>query len=153
MQHDTGRVSCRDFLPRIERLRSTSNLGDRLKTWRQPSAPGCALRRGQVKSCHRRLRLLGALHKVSSNAQRQRRETEMPDSDFFGGLAPAHPRVRRPNSLIALEVLPTGRPVGAEIRGVDLALPVPADLAAALRAAWLEHLVLLFRDQHLDAGN
>ena len=77
----------------------------------------------------------------------------MPDSDFFGGLAPAHPRVRRPNSLIALEVLPTGRPVGAEIRGVDLALPVPADLAAALRVAWLEHLVLLFRDQHLDAGN
>src|SRR5262249_42464029 len=33
-----------------------------------------------------------------------------------------------------------------------LAQPVPDELAAALRQAWLDHLVLLFRDQYLDAG-
>jgi len=77
----------------------------------------------------------------------------MPDSDFFDGLAHARPPARQSNSLASLEVLLTGRPVGAEIRGVDLSQPVPADLAAALRAAWLQHLVLLFRGQYLDAGS
>ena len=32
------------------------------------------------------------------------------------------------NSLSALEVLPTGKAVGAEIRGVDLSKPVPEDV-------------------------
>jgi taurine dioxygenase len=75
----------------------------------------------------------------------------MADSDFFDGLAHARASARRPNSLGALEVVPTGRPVGAEMRGVDLSQPVPAELAAALREAWLRHIVLLFRDQYLDA--
>jgi taurine dioxygenase len=74
------------------------------------------------------------------------------DGDFFGGLAARRSGGIRENQASRLEIVPTGRPVGAEIRGVDLSLPVPADLAAALRAAWLEHLVLLFRDQYLDAG-
>jgi len=39
--------------------------------------------------------------------------------------------------------------LGAEIRGVDLSQPVPADAFAAIRRAWLEHLVLRFRDQAL----
>ena len=77
----------------------------------------------------------------------------MPDSHFFGGLADARPPARHPNSVATLEVLSTGRPVGAEIRGVDLSQPVPVDLAAALRSAWLQHLVLLFRGQYLDAGH
>ena len=77
----------------------------------------------------------------------------MSDSDFFGGLAHAGPAGRPPNSLAALEVVSTGRPVGAEIRGVDLSQPVPSDLAAALRSAWLQHLVLLFRGQYLGAGH
>ena len=46
------------------------------------------------------------------------------------------------------EVVPTGAAVGAEIRGLDVrALDAPG--FAALRAAWLEHKVLLFRDQIL----
>ncbi|HET8995289.1 MAG TPA: TauD/TfdA family dioxygenase [Acetobacteraceae bacterium] len=77
----------------------------------------------------------------------------MPDSDFFGGLAKAHPPATRPNTLAALEIVPTGRAVGAEVRGVDLSQPVPAELAAALHSAWLDHLVLLFRDQYLDAAH
>ena len=54
------------------------------------------------------------------------------------------------NTLDALEVVPTGTALGAEVRGVDLMLPVPDALARALRRAWYEHLVLLFRGQHLD---
>jgi taurine dioxygenase len=79
------------------------------------------------------------------------------DSDFFGGLAAQRPSVQHPsgaraNRLSDLDIVPTGRPCGAEVRGVDLAQPVSPDLAMALRAAWFEHLVLLFRDQYLDAG-
>ena len=61
------------------------------------------------------------------------------------------------NSLDSLEVAPTGGALGAEIRGVDLAQPMPEEVKEALRDAWTEHLVLLFRDQemseeqHLDA--
>ena len=39
--------------------------------------------------------------------------------------------------------------LGAEVSGLDLARPVSDQQAAALRAAWLEHLVLFFRDQPL----
>lgn len=39
--------------------------------------------------------------------------------------------------------------LGAEISGVDLSQPVPADAFAAIRGAWLEHLVLRFRGQAL----
>lgn len=77
----------------------------------------------------------------------------MPDSDFFGGLAHTRPSTARPNTLAALEVVPAGRAVGAEIRGVDLSQPVPPELAAALHSAWLDNLVLLFRQQHLDAAH
>jgi taurine dioxygenase len=54
------------------------------------------------------------------------------------------------NSLSKLEIVPTGAPVGAEIKGVDLSKPVPADLEAALKQAWYDHIVLLFRDQELE---
>ncbi len=50
----------------------------------------------------------------------------------------------------AFEVAPTGRPVGAEIRGVDLSKPLQPETRHALRQAWLTHIVLLFRDQTLD---
>ena len=53
------------------------------------------------------------------------------------------------NRLDTLEVVPTGKAAGAEIRGVDLSRPVPSELAEALRQAWTDHLVLLFRGQRL----
>lgn len=40
--------------------------------------------------------------------------------------------------------------IGAEVAGLDLASPVDSDVRAALRAAWLEHLVLVVRDQPLS---
>ncbi|WP_454689146.1 TauD/TfdA dioxygenase family protein [Achromobacter aloeverae] len=39
--------------------------------------------------------------------------------------------------------------LGAEVLGLDLSRPLDADTVKALRAAWLEHLVLLFRGQRL----
>jgi taurine dioxygenase len=40
--------------------------------------------------------------------------------------------------------------IGAEVKGVDLSRDVDADTVAELRRLWLEHIVLLFRDQHLS---
>jgi taurine dioxygenase len=54
------------------------------------------------------------------------------------------------NTLAAFEVIPTGAALGAEIRGVDFALPVPEEVKEALRRAWADHLVLLIRGQQLD---
>jgi len=63
------------------------------------------------------------------------------------------PPTGRDNTLASLEVVPTGRPTGAEIRGIDLSHPVPGEVAEALRGAWADHLVLLFRDQKLEQKN
>lgn len=41
--------------------------------------------------------------------------------------------------------------LGAVVEGVDLRSPLSADLAGAIRAAWLEHLVIFFRDQPLSS--
>jgi len=41
--------------------------------------------------------------------------------------------------------------LGAEISGIDLASDLGDDAATAIRAIWLEHQVVFFRDQHLDA--
>ena len=53
------------------------------------------------------------------------------------------------NTLDTLEVVPTGAALGAEVRGLDLALPVSDAIAQTLHDAWYEHLVLLFRGQAL----
>jgi taurine dioxygenase len=41
--------------------------------------------------------------------------------------------------------------LGAEVSGVDLAHPLSPETVQRLRAAWLEHQVLFFRDQPLSA--
>jgi taurine dioxygenase len=51
---------------------------------------------------------------------------------------------------MTISIHPVSEALGAEIRGVDLAAPIDDATFAAVRAAWLEHLVLLFRDQSLD---
>ena len=48
-----------------------------------------------------------------------------------------------------LDVRPIAGSLGAEIHGVDLATDLSDDIVAAIRAAWLEHLVVFFRDQPL----
>ena len=51
---------------------------------------------------------------------------------------------------MALDITPTGAALGAHVRGVDLSRPLDAETVAAIRAAWLEHLVLAFPDQEMS---
>ena len=53
---------------------------------------------------------------------------------------------------VTLEIVPLSPTMGAEIRGVDLSRPLDAAAASALREAWLEHVLLVFRGQELDDG-
>ena len=50
---------------------------------------------------------------------------------------------------VLLDVTPLSANIGAEIRGVDLRDLSDAEVAA-IRAAWLEHKVVFFPDQHLE---
>jgi len=48
---------------------------------------------------------------------------------------------------MSLEIIPTGAAAGAEIRGVDLALPIGDNAFAAIDDAYNRHGVIFFRDQ------
>jgi taurine dioxygenase len=50
----------------------------------------------------------------------------------------------------ALDIRPLSGALGAEILGIDLAHDLGDETVAAIRAAWLEHLVIFFRDQELS---
>jgi taurine dioxygenase len=54
------------------------------------------------------------------------------------------------NTLADIEVIPTGAALGAEVRGVDFAKPVPPEVADRINEIWAEHKVLLLRGQFLD---
>ena len=49
-----------------------------------------------------------------------------------------------------IEVRPIAGALGAEVSGVDLAQPLRPEVVAEIRAAFLRHLVIFFRDQPLD---
>jgi len=46
------------------------------------------------------------------------------------------------NTLANLKLIPTGAAVGAEVQGLNLALPIPEEVKQALKQAWAKHLVL-----------
>ena len=50
---------------------------------------------------------------------------------------------------MTIEVIPTGAALGAQVRGVDFSRAVSEDDKAALRQAWADHMVLLFRGQKI----
>jgi len=50
-----------------------------------------------------------------------------------------------------LTIRPVTTALGAEIEGVDLSKPLSPDVVAKLRQAMLDHLVIFFRDQTLNA--
>lgn len=54
-----------------------------------------------------------------------------------------------PGMAAQLQVLPFAGGFGAEVRGIDLAKPVPEDAAAQLNKALDTHTILVFRDQDL----
>lgn len=60
------------------------------------------------------------------------------------GTQPATQRAYR-----SISVTPLAGALGAEIAGVDLASDLPDQTVAEIRRAWLEHLVVFFRDQTL----
>ena len=49
-----------------------------------------------------------------------------------------------------LTIAPVAGALGAEISGIDLSAPLSDRTIAALRRAWLDHLVIFFRDQTLS---
>ena len=49
-----------------------------------------------------------------------------------------------------ITVIPSGAALAADVVGVDLSLPISAELFAQIRQAWNDHLVLRFRGQKLD---
>ena len=49
----------------------------------------------------------------------------------------------------SLQIQPIAGALGAEIAGVDLAADLDEGTVAAIRGAWLDHLVIFFRDQEL----
>ena len=51
---------------------------------------------------------------------------------------------------MSIVVEPTKAPCGALIHGVNFAEEISPDTVAEIRAAWLEHLVVAFADQHLS---
>jgi taurine dioxygenase len=50
-----------------------------------------------------------------------------------------------------LDVRPLTTAIGAEVHGIDCASPLSDETIKEIRDAWLEHLVLFFPGQHLDA--
>jgi len=48
---------------------------------------------------------------------------------------------------MSIEIAPFEAGLGAEVGGVDIRAPLSPQDRGAIRAAWLEHLVLRFREQ------
>lgn len=48
-----------------------------------------------------------------------------------------------------IEVRPIAGALGAEVTGIDASRPIAAEVIAEIRHAWLSHLVIFMRDQHL----
>lgn len=55
----------------------------------------------------------------------------------------------RTGGVPSLDVRPLSGAIGAEIYGVDLSCELDDETVAAIRHAWLDHLVIFFRDQTL----
>ena len=49
-----------------------------------------------------------------------------------------------------ITVTPSGAALGASVTGIDLTQPLDPGAVAAIRAAWLEHLVLAFPGQPMS---
>ena len=54
-------------------------------------------------------------------------------------------------AMAGLDIQPLSEVIGAEVNGIDLSEPLDSDTVAAITDAWHEHIVLLFRDQEIDA--
>ncbi len=57
-----------------------------------------------------------------------------------------------PYALGPIEVVPADAPLGAEIRGADLSQALGRAVLDAIKQAWADHLVLIWREQTLTVG-
>jgi taurine dioxygenase len=48
-----------------------------------------------------------------------------------------------------LEIRPIAGALGDEISGIDLTEELDGEIISAIRRAWLDYLVIFFREQHL----
>src|SRR5579859_8211425 len=55
-----------------------------------------------------------------------------------------------PHTQAALRFEPLTKHIGCAVKGIDLRQPVSAEDASAIYRAWLDHAVLVFRDQDLS---
>ena len=55
-----------------------------------------------------------------------------------------------PSDSAAIEIVPLSDALGAETRGLDLTREIDDATFATVEQAWHDHLILLFRDQHLS---
>jgi taurine dioxygenase len=51
---------------------------------------------------------------------------------------------------MSFTIAPIGQACGATVTGLDLTQALPSELVAEIRAAWLEHHVLVFPDQRMS---
>src|SRR3546814_7763379 len=51
---------------------------------------------------------------------------------------------------MAATVTPLSRAIGAEISGVDLSRPLDEGTVESIHRAWLDHAIVLFRDQNIS---
>lgn len=54
-----------------------------------------------------------------------------------------------PFKQLAVDIQPLAPEIGADVSGIDLAQPLERERFAAIEAAWLDHVVLRFRNQRL----
>ena len=50
-----------------------------------------------------------------------------------------------------IDIHPVAGSLGAEIRGIDISQPLEPGVLQELNRAWLEYLVLFFREQELES--
>ena len=56
-----------------------------------------------------------------------------------------------PDSYLRIEVEPLTPGIGATVYGVDLGKPLEDDVVEEIHDAWMRHLVLFLRDQHMSS--
>jgi len=64
-------------------------------------------------------------------------------------MSTAESRTDSPRAQNALRFAPLTKHIGCEVKGIDLRQPVSAEAASAMYRAWLDHAVLVIRDQDL----
>ena len=52
--------------------------------------------------------------------------------------------------MLNIEIIPLSSAIGAEIKGIDLRDPLSAEVQRVVEQAWFDHVIVLFRDQHLS---